>query len=103
MIRSLARPMHVSPEEWERALCDFETYQRELPRLLREGHSSRYAIIKDDQVLGIRDTVAEALEEAGNLCGAQPVATYKINPMDIERFAILDSPLRRSEEALCLS
>ena len=103
MTRSLTRPLHVPPEQWERALNDFDTYRRELPRLLREGHADRYAIIKDDQVLGIRDTLEDSLEIAGDLCGTEPVATYKINQMDVERFAILDSQPQPGAEALCPS
>jgi hypothetical protein len=71
-----------------------ETYRRELSRLLREGHAGRYALIKNDQVLSIWDTVGDALQAAGERYGMEPVATCKINPLDIERFALLDSQMR---------
>src|SRR6266436_1026521 len=88
---SLTRPPHVSAEEWERAQRDLETYRRRLPRLLQEGHAGRYALIKDDQVLSIWDTVGDALQASGERFGLDPVATYKINPLDVERFALLDA------------
>ncbi len=81
---SLTRPAHVTPEQWERALRDLETYRRQLPRLLQEGHAGKYALIKDDQVLSIWDTVGDVLQAAGERFGTDPVATYKINPLDVE-------------------
>jgi hypothetical protein len=100
---SLIRPAHVPPEQWERALRDLETYRRELPRLLQEGHANRYALIRDNQVLSIWDTVGDALQAAGERFGADPVATYKINPLDTERFALLDSEVQHGKEAPCPS
>jgi hypothetical protein len=100
---SLSRPCHVSPEEWARAQRDLETYRRELPRLLREGHGGRYALIKDDQVLSIWDTVGDALQSAGERFGMDPIATYKINPLDVERFALLDAQVQPGKEAECPS
>jgi hypothetical protein len=90
---SLTRPSHVSPQEWERALRDLATYRRELPRLLQEGHAGRYALIKDDQVVSVWDTVADALQAAAERFGPEPVATYKINPLDVDRFALLNAPV----------
>jgi hypothetical protein len=85
------RPAHVSPEQWDRAQQDLETYRRVLPRLLQEGHAGKYAIIKDDQIVSIWDTVGEALQAAGERFGLEPVATYQINPLDVERFALVDA------------
>ena len=99
----LTRPPHVSPEQWERALRDLETYRRQLPRLLQEGNAGRYALIKDDQVLSIWDTVGDALQAAGERFGTEPVATYKINPLDVERFSLLDAPPQTGKEAGCPS
>src|SRR5436305_11595072 len=97
------RPAHVSSEQWERALRDLETYRRQLPRLLQEGHAGRYALIKDDQVLSIWDTVGDALEAAAERFGMEPVATYKTNPLDVERFPLLDVQLQTGKEAECPS
>lgn len=99
----LTRPCHVSPEQWERARRDLETYRRHLARLLEEGHAGRYALVKDDQVISVWDTVGDALEAAGERFGIEPVATYKINPLDVERFAFLDAQVHSGEEAECPS
>ena len=91
MSLSLTRPSHVSPEQWERALRDLATYRRELPRLLQEGQAGRYALIKNDQVVSVWDTVGDALQAAAERFGLESVATYKINPLDVERLALLDA------------
>jgi hypothetical protein len=100
---SLTRPSHVSPEQWERALRDLATYRRELPRLLQEGHAGRYALIKNDQVISVWDTVGDALQAAAERFGPEPVATYKINPLDVDRLALLDTPVPSGKEAACPS
>jgi hypothetical protein len=82
------RPGHVSVAPWERAQRDLETYRRELPRLLQEGNAGKYAIIKDDQVVSIWETLGDALQAAGERFGLEAVATYHINPLDVERFAL---------------
>jgi hypothetical protein len=41
----------------------WETYRREVARLLAEGHEGKHVLIKDDQVLGIFDTDDEAFVE----------------------------------------
>ncbi|MBM4069320.1 MAG: hypothetical protein FJ271_10290 [Planctomycetes bacterium] len=84
---SLTRPAHIPPEQWERALDDLETYRRELPRLLKDGHANRYALIKSGQVVSVWDTEGDALQAANERFGAEPVATYKINPLDVARFS----------------
>jgi hypothetical protein len=99
----LTRPSHVSPEQWERALRDLATYRRELPRLLQEGQAGRYALIKNDQVVSVWDTVGDALQAAAERFGLEPVATYKINPLDVERLALLEAPLPPGKEAACPS
>jgi hypothetical protein len=88
---SPTRPAHVPAEQWERALRDLATYRRELPRLLQEGLAGRYALIKDDQIVSIWDTVGDALQAAGERFGTDPVATFRINPLDVQRFALLDA------------
>jgi hypothetical protein len=96
---SIPRPGHVSPAQWERLQRDLETYRRELPGLLHQGHAGRYAVIKDDLVLSVWDTLADALQAAGERFGDTLVATYKINPLDVERFAHVDA----RKEAACPS
>lgn len=99
----LTRPAHIPTEQWERAVRDFETYRRELPNLLQQGHAGRYAVIKGDQVLGIWDTIDDALQAADDRFGAEPVATFKINPLDIERFALMDARSPAEKEMVCPS
>ena len=81
---------------------DLETYRRELPHLLQEGHAAKYAIIKDDQIVSIWDTLGDTLQ-AGERFRLEPVATYYINPLDIERFALVDAQAQAGQEAECPS
>src|SRR5687767_4183295 len=103
MNQPFVRPDHVSPEQWQRALRDFETYRRQLPSLLQKGHAGRYALIKDDQVLGVWDNLEEALQAAADRFGMDPVATFKINPLDVDRFAALDAQSPPGREMACPS
>jgi hypothetical protein len=41
--------------------------------------------------VGIWDTGGDALQAAGERFALDPVATYQINPFDVERFALLDA------------
>ena len=41
-------PRHPSPE--------YETFLRELPRLLAEGHEGKFALIKGGEILGLYDS-----------------------------------------------
>jgi len=95
------RPAHISIEQWDRAQRDLETYRRQLPRLLHEGHAGKYAIIKDDQIVSIWDTVGDALQAAGERFGLESVATYQLNPLDVERFALVDAQAQAGKEAEC--
>jgi hypothetical protein len=42
---------------------EYNTYRRELPRLLAEGYEGQYVLIKGQAILGIFATFAEALDE----------------------------------------
>ena len=101
MTYPLTRPSHISIEQWERCMRDLETYRQQLPRLLREGHAGRYALIREGQVLSLWDTVGDALQAAGETFGMEPVATFKINPLDLQRFAVVDAPSHPGKEAMC--
>jgi len=54
-----AKPDDVYFDEWN-------TFRRELPRLLAEGHEGKFALLKGPEVIGIYDTW-----EAGRLAGLQ--------------------------------
>lgn len=44
--------------------AEWETYRREVGRLLAEGQEGKYALIKGDEIIGIYDTW-DAAREAG--------------------------------------
>jgi hypothetical protein len=82
-------PPTATAEDKERLERDFATYRRELPRLLKEGHAGRYAIIRGGEVVSIWDTQADALQAACERFGLKSVAINQINPIDMERFGLL--------------
>ena len=47
-------------EPGSRITHEWETYRREVGRLLAEGQEGRFALIKADQILGLFDTCDEA-------------------------------------------
>jgi len=81
----------LSVADYQRLERDFACYRRELARLLEEGHANRHVLIKDGQVLSIWDTVGDALQAGHDRFGLEPFAVNKINPLDVERFALLDA------------
>src|SRR5690348_1311625 len=52
-----SKPGSVLAEEWE-------TYRREVGRLLVEGHEGRYVLIKDGQIIGIWNQREDAFATA---------------------------------------
>jgi hypothetical protein len=42
---------------------EWNTYRREVGRLLAEGHEGRHVLIKNEEILGVYDTRREALDE----------------------------------------
>ena len=46
--------------------AEWETYRREVGRLLAQGHEGRWILIKGEEIIGIWDTHDEALHE-GNV------------------------------------
>src|SRR5216683_5519522 len=68
--------------------AEIATYQRELPRLLAEGHTGRHAVLQGDQVVNIWDTYADAIQYARERFNHDTkFAVKKIDPRDVERFA----------------
>jgi hypothetical protein len=47
------QPGSVLEQEWN-------TFRRERPRLLAEGHEGRWVLVKEDAIIGIWDTLEEA-------------------------------------------
>jgi hypothetical protein len=69
-------------EEWE-------TYKRELRRLLDEGHAGRHAVLQGTQVESIWDTYPDALQYAVGRFGRETrFAIKRIDLRDEKRLAI---------------
>jgi len=46
---------------------EYETFKRELPRLLAEGHKGKYVLIKGEKIYGIFATQDEAIRQGYEL------------------------------------
>jgi len=99
----LPYPPSASPEDQERAEQAFGTYRRELPQLLAQGHAGRFALLHGGQVVSIWDTQSDAIQAGRLLFGMEPIAVHKINPLDVQRFALLDIQTSQGTEAACPS
>jgi hypothetical protein len=69
---------------------EIATYLRELPRLLKERHKGRHALIKGDEILSIWDTEGDAIQAGCEKFGLEPIFVKQIDPRDIQRFALLN-------------
>ena len=70
---------------------EIETYRRELPQLLAQGQAGRYVLFKGDQLIGIWDSQAEALEAGRQRYGLEPIAVKKIDPRDVDLMARVEA------------
>ena len=61
---------------------EFDTYRRELPRLVREGHAVRWALIKEDAVISVWDTQRDVLQAGHERFALEPFAVKRIDPRD---------------------
>ena len=66
-------------------------YRKELPRLLAEGQAGRFALLKKDRLLSVWDTQRDALQAGRELFGLEAIAVKKIDPLDVDRIALLDA------------
>jgi hypothetical protein len=66
-----AQPGEVFSDEWN-------TYRREVERLLAEGHEGRYVLIKGAEVVGVFDTWEDAAT-AGRQ--SRPTTTFLVHPV----------------------
>ena len=66
-----SKPGEALAEEWE-------TYRREVGRLLAEGNEGRFILIKGGQIIGIWDTRAEAFAAADQRFPFQPILVHQI-------------------------
>lgn len=66
-----SRPGDALADEWE-------TYRREVARLLAEGNEGRYVLIKGQQIIGIWETLKEAFAEADKRFPLQSYLVHQI-------------------------
>lgn len=69
---SSAAPGSRLAEEWE-------TFCRELPKLLADGHEGKHALIKGRAVIGVWGTFDEALAEGRSRFPSQPIAVQPVS------------------------
>jgi hypothetical protein len=74
-------PDHVLYHEWN-------TYRRELPRLLAEGQEGKYALLKGEAIVGIFEAESQAFAEGRKRFLMEP---FMIQPIRSEE-AILRTP-----------
>jgi hypothetical protein len=71
--------------------AEWETYRREVGRLLEEGQEGKYALIKGDQIIGIYETWDEAREVGLEKFLLQP---HTVRPI-LSREPVIRGPLFR--------
>jgi hypothetical protein len=84
-------PPAIPAADLKRLEREFSTYRRELPRLVAEGHAGKFALIHEDQILGLWDTHELASQEGRRRFGLVPISVKKIDPRDVDRLALLDA------------
>jgi hypothetical protein len=104
MIAQLPPDHSAWPKEFPVALApmrtEFETYYRELPRLLEEGEEGRYAVVKGNSVHGAWDTFRDARQYGGALFGMEPFLVQQVDHRFLVGFGKWFGPLpKKSEEA----
>jgi hypothetical protein len=77
-----ALPENLKPLERE-----IGTYYRELPRLLADGNEGRYALIRDDELLSVWDTLADASQAGHERFGLDRFMAQKIRASDLKALA----------------
>ena len=80
----------ISAEDLARLEREFATYRRELIKLIADGHGGRFALIRENAVLGIWNSPSEASEEGRRRFGMDPITVKRIDPRDLDRLPALD-------------
>jgi hypothetical protein len=70
---------------------ELATYRRELPRLLEEGETGRFALIRGEQVVSVWDTYRDATQYGYERFADAPFMVQRIDGRDSERLARLSS------------
>ena len=68
---------------------EIATYLRELPRLLAEGQARQHVLIKGDEIVGVWEAPADAIQAGCERFGLEPIFVKTIDPRDPERFALV--------------
>jgi hypothetical protein len=79
-----AQPGDVLYSEWN-------TYRREVGRLLAEGHEGKFVLIKGEEIIGLWDTLDEARDVALQRYLLQPVLIHQV----LQREPVLRTPFLR--------
>lgn len=82
------------PKEFDPLLPHIETYFRELPRLLAEGHAGKIALVRGNDVT-VWDTTDDALQHAAIAFNFAQHLCQPIDARDIERLAPFMPPIQR--------
>jgi hypothetical protein len=70
--------------------AEWETYRREVARLLAEGHEGRWVLLKGEEIIGIWDTHNEALSQGNRRYLHQAFLIHQIQT----RERVIRGPLR---------
>src|SRR5438034_6019266 len=83
-------PVEHMPENMKVRAAEINTYMREMPRLLHDGHDGRFALISGDQLIGLWDTHADAMQAGYDRFGlGGRFIAQKIDSRYYERFLTL--------------
>jgi hypothetical protein len=85
------------PDSLQPLATEVETFYRELPRLLAEGETNRYAVIRDREIHGIWDTSRDAAQYGYEKFDDGRFLTQKIDPRLLPALANIFEPT--SEES----
>jgi hypothetical protein len=80
----MPQPLPESLKPLEREIA---TYYRELPRILEAGQEGKYALIRDEQLVRVFDTLVEADEVGHELFGLDRFMAQKIRARDVAGLA----------------
>jgi hypothetical protein len=77
------RPQDTPDLPEEHALArEWKTYKREAGRLLAEGHTGQFVLIKGDAVLGVWDSSADASRVGRERFGLEAFMVHEVQPVE---------------------
>ncbi len=75
------------PENWKPLFRELTAYFRQLPQLLSDGETGRYAVVQGDQLVNTWDSYRDALQYGNERFGDQLYLIHQVDARDIERLA----------------